>query len=35
LWSDVIYLDDELRLMRGAYRNLYVLVRDPGPTVSF
>jgi hypothetical protein len=35
LWSDVVYLDDELRLMRGAYRNLYVLVRDAGPVVSF
>ncbi len=35
LWSDVVYLDEELRLNRGAYGNLYVLVRDRGPTVSF
>ncbi len=35
LWSDVVYLDDGLRLMRGAYRNLYVLVRDGAPPVSF
>jgi hypothetical protein len=35
LWSDVVYLDDDLRLNRGAYRNLYVLVRDPAPVVSF
>ncbi|MCZ8130017.1 MAG: hypothetical protein O9284_01750 [Steroidobacteraceae bacterium] len=35
LWSDVVYLDGELRLMRGAYRNLYVLVREPHDPVSF
>lgn len=33
-WSDVIYLDDELRLMRGNLGNLYVLVRDTAPAVS-
>jgi hypothetical protein len=35
LWSDVVYLDDRLRLMRGAYKNLYVLVRDAAAPVSF
>jgi hypothetical protein len=35
LWSDVVYLDADLRLNRGAYGNLYVLVRDPAPTASF
>ncbi|HSN71434.1 MAG TPA: hypothetical protein VLT59_07985, partial [Steroidobacteraceae bacterium] len=27
LSSEVSYLDEDLRLMRGAYRNLYVLTR--------
>lgn len=27
-WSDVTYLDEELRLMRGNNQNLYVLLRD-------
>lgn len=27
-WSDVLYLDDELRLMRGNMGNLYVLWRE-------
>jgi len=35
LYSDVVYLDDDLRMMRGAYKNLYVLKRESAPTVSF
>ncbi|WP_082209750.1 MULTISPECIES: PAP/fibrillin family protein [unclassified Fischerella] len=27
-WVDITYLDDNLRLVRGNQRNLYVLVRD-------
>jgi hypothetical protein len=27
-WSDITYLDDKLRLMRGNHQNLYVLLRD-------
>ncbi|MBW4645024.1 MAG: PAP/fibrillin family protein [Goleter apudmare HA4340-LM2] len=27
-WSDITYLDEELRLMRGNNQNLYVLLRD-------
>ncbi len=32
LWSDVVYLDAELRLMRGAQGSVYVLVRDGAAT---
>jgi hypothetical protein len=35
MWSDVVYLDDTLRLNVGAYGSLYVLVRDAAPTLSF
>ncbi|BAZ51850.1 hypothetical protein NIES4103_45090 [Nostoc sp. NIES-4103] len=27
-WSDITYVDEDLRLMRGNQKNLYVLVRD-------
>lgn len=33
-WSDVTYLDDELRVMRGNLGNLYVIVRDDAAPVS-
>jgi len=34
-WSDITYVDDSLRLMRGNLGNLYVIVRDDGPIRSF
>jgi hypothetical protein len=34
LSSQVSYLDDDLRLMRGSYRNLYVLSRDAASPVT-
>jgi hypothetical protein len=34
LISQVSYLDDDLRLMRGSYRNLYVLSRDATSPVT-
>ena len=27
-WSDILYLDDDIRLMRGNAGNLYVLVKE-------
>ena len=34
LSSEVSYLDEDLRLMRGSYRNLYVLSRDASSPVT-
>jgi len=34
LWSEVSYLDQDLRLMRASYRNLHVLTRDEAQPVT-